>query len=160
MMCERIIPGPRSSRGHASRITHHAPVIVALFLFVTALRAETITLTPVADTSLLEAFPTNNFGGNEYFNSGTTQNYTANRGLLKFDLAAALPPNAKITAVTLTLEVVRTPVDGDNPSTFRLHRLLRDWGEGNKRGHPPQQSGLGQPATTNEATFLHRFAFT
>jgi hypothetical protein len=108
----------------------------------------------------MEAFPTNNLGGNEYFNSGTTQNYTTNRGLMKFDVAGALPANARITYVTLTVEVVRGPVDGDAPSNFGLHRVLRDWGEGNKSGHPPQQAGLGQPATTNEATWFHRFAFT
>jgi hypothetical protein len=123
-------------------------------------RAETALLTPIADTTLLEVFPTNNFGGNEYFNSGTTQNYTTNRGLMKFDIAGSIPSGATITYVSLTLEVVWSPVDGDTPSNFSLHRLRRDWGEGNKKGHPPQQSGLGQPATINEATWFHRFAFT
>lgn len=123
-------------------------------------RAETVYLIPNADTTLLEAFPTNNFGGNEYFNSGTTQNFTTNRALLKFDLLSTLPRNAKITYATLTVEVVGNPVAGDLPNSFGLHRVLRDWGEGNKAGHPPQQPGLGQAATAGEATFLHRFAFT
>ena len=108
----------------------------------------------------MEAFPANNFGGNEFFNAGTTQNYTTNRGLLKFDVAGRLPRNAKIIAATLTVEVVGTPVDGDTPSSFGLHRMRRDWGEGNKAGHPPQQSFLGQPAAAGEATFYDRAAFT
>ncbi|MEO5803593.1 MAG: DNRLRE domain-containing protein, partial [Verrucomicrobiota bacterium] len=91
---------------------------------------------------------------------GTTQNYTTNRGLMKFNIAGVLPRNAKITSVTLTVSVVGEPVDGDNPSTFALHRMLRDWGEGTGSGHPPQQSGLGRLAMTNEAIWSHRFAFT
>ena len=38
--------------------------------------------------------------------------------------------------------------------------MLRDWGEGTGSGHPPQQSGLGRLAITNEATWVNRFAFT
>jgi hypothetical protein len=119
--------------------------------------AETVYLTPSADTALLEAFPANNFGGQIYFNSGTTQNNTKNRGLLKFDIAGQLPPNAKIKSASLTLEVTRAPSDGDNPNTFELRRMLRDWGEGNKSGEAPL---LGAPASTNEANWTYRFAFT
>jgi len=140
--------------------------LITRFLFVFLLvrvglsGAETAYLFPSADTSIMEAFPINNFGGNEFFNAGTTQNYTTNRGLLKFDVAGTLPRNAKIIAATLTVEVVGTPVDGDTPSSFGLHRMLRDWGEGDKAGHPPQQSFLGQPAAVGEATFFDRAAFT
>lgn len=127
---------------------------------VSHVHAEVVYLRPSADTTLLQAFPYNNFGGNEYFNSGTTQNYTKNRGLMKFNVAGVLPPNAKITSVTLTVAVVGEPVDGNNPATFALHRMLRDWGEGTGSGHPPQQSGLGRLAITNEATWGDRFAST
>ena len=122
--------------------------------------SETVSFPPSADTTLIEAFPANNFGSNEFFNAGTTQNYTKNRALLKFDLAGHVPAGAKITSVSLTLEVVGVPVDGNTPSGFELRRVLRDWGEGNKAGHPPQQSGLGKAATTNEACWTHRFAST
>lgn len=148
---------------HSSFVIRHSSFSCLLLIFAFSLitaSAETVYLAPTADTTLLEAFPTNNFGGNEYFNSGTTQNFTTNRALLKFDLLSALPTNAKITSATLTVEVVGNPVAGDLPSSFGLHRVLRDWGEGNKAGHPPQQPGLGQAATAGEATFLHRFAFT
>jgi hypothetical protein len=135
-------------------------LVVVGFLWVNWSWAETLFLYPSADTSIMEAFPGNNFGGNEFFNSGTTQNFTTNRGLLKFDIAEVLPAKAKILAVSLTLEVVGSSVAGDLPSSFVLHRLLQDWGEGNKAGHPPQQPYLGQPATDGEATFLYRFAST
>ena len=119
--------------------------------------AQTLYLTPSADTALLETFPSNNFGGQLYLNAGTTQNFTKNRGLLKFDVAGQLPRNAKVTSARLTLEVTRSPSDDDHPSTFELRRVLRDWGEGNQSGQPPL---LGAPATTNEANWSYRFAFT
>src|ERR1051325_7941591 len=77
--------------------------------------SESVYLTPSADTALLAAFPTHNFGGQTYFNAGTTQNYTKNRGLLKFDVAGELPPHAKIVSASLTLDVQHTPSDGDTP---------------------------------------------
>jgi len=122
--------------------------------------AETVALRPSADTSLMQNYPSNNFGGNEYFISGTTQNYTTNRALLKFDVAAAVPRGSRILAATLTVDVIGEPAEPGVPSNFALHRLICDWGEGNKSGHPPQQIGLGKPATTNEATWFDRFAFT
>jgi hypothetical protein len=130
-----------------------------LLLIGHSLFADTVYLIPSADTSLLEAFPGNNFGGQLYFTSGTTQNYTKNRGLLKFNIAGQIPANAKIKSGMLSFEVTGSTAetDKDNPSTFQLRRMLRDWGEGNKSGQPPQ---LGAPATTNEANWTYRFAFT
>ena len=119
--------------------------------------AATAHVTPSADTALLENFPTNNLGGQTWFNAGTTQIFTKNRGLLKFDIATAIPAGARITAVSLTVHVTKSPVDGDLPSTFDLHRMLVDWGEGNKSGDPPL---LGAEATLGEANWTHRFALT
>lgn len=117
---------------------------------------ETVYLTPSADTSLLENFPDHNFGGQSYFNAGTTQNYTKNRGLLRFDLLGQVPVGATINSVTLTLEVVGEPAEPGTPSNFTLQRMLVGWGEGNKSGQPPQ---LGAPATIGEANWNERFAF-
>ena len=132
-------------------------MFIVLSFDLCALSFETVFLTPVADTALLQAFPSNNFGAPAYFNSGTTQTFLTNRGLMKFDLAAALPTGAKITFAQLSLEVVGQPVDGDTPSSFQLRRMLRDWGEGTKKGNPPT---LGAPATMGEANWTHRFAQT
>ena len=117
----------------------------------------TLYLTPSADTTLVEHYPSNNLGAQLFLNSGTTQIFTKNRALLKFDIAAQLPAAAKITSASLTLEVTGQPVDGDTPTTFELRRVLRDWGEGNKSGASPS---LGGPATLGEANWTHRFAFT
>jgi len=132
-------------------------LLILLSFKLCALSFESVFLTPVADTALLQSFPSNNFGAQVFFNSGTTQNYTTNRGLMKFDLATALPAGAKITFAQLLLEVVGQPVDGDAPSSFQLRRMLRDWGEGTKKGNPPT---LGALATAGEANWTHRFALT
>src|ERR1051325_6481211 len=134
--------------------------------------AGSVTLTPSADTTLMENYPTNNLGGARYFNSGSIQNgslpppyqYPRNRGLLKFDIAGQVPAGAKVTSVSLVVEV--TLIAADNPgssSQYDMHRVLRPWGEGDKFnfGSPSQDpQGLGAPATTNEATWFHRLAFT
>lgn len=132
------------------------PWLFILFVAV-ALHAETIYLKPVADTALLEAFPTNNFGGQRWFNAGTTQTYLKNRGLIRFDVAGALPANARILSAAMTVEVVGQPIDGYAIENFRLHRVLRNWAEGNNSGAPPR---LGSAADTNECNWTHRFAFT
>jgi hypothetical protein len=153
---------PQNRQAHRGIFARRAGLLLGLEFGIAtfcgpAEGGETAYLNPSADTALLENFPTNNFGGQKYFNAGTTQNYTRNRGLIKFDLAAQLPAGAKITAVSLTVEVVGQPIDGDNPSTFELHRMLRDWGEGAGSGNPPT---LGRPALPGEADWTYRFAQT
>jgi hypothetical protein len=114
-----------------------------------------VVLTPAADTTLMEVAPNNNLGGQIYFNSGTTQNGTRNRGLLQFDLSQ-IPQDAAITSVNLLLEVVHVPSCGYAPSDFGLHPVLAPWGEGNKR--TSLSPGQGAPATAGEATWNDRFA--
>lgn len=74
------------------------------------------------------------------------------RGLLAFDIAAAVPPGATITRVELTLNMSRT-ITG--PATVRLHRVLRDWGEG--ESDAPGEEGGGSPAEVGDATWIHTF---
>jgi hypothetical protein len=135
--------------------------VAAIFVWLSSgclgVVADTALLTPSADTAVLENFPTNNFGGQTWLNAGTTQNFTRNRGLLRFDVSGSLPAHARIRAVSLTVDVVRSPVDGDTPSTFDLHRMLIDWGEGRQHGDPPV---LGAPAQAGECNWTHRFAQT
>lgn len=121
-----------------------------------ALRADTVELTPVADTCIADYFPSNNFGAMTFFNGGTTQNYATNRGLLRFDLAA-VPAGSKILAAALTVEVVGQPGEPWNSANFGLHRLLQDWGEGDNFANKPQNAAA---AGTNEANWFYRFAFT
>lgn len=123
-------------------------------------RADSVTLPAVADTFIAQSFPDRNYGAAGFFNSGTTQSYTTNRGLLRFDPAAAIPAGAKILSAALTTEVTHHPSDPDAPwnsANFGLHRLLRDWGEGDNFATKPNNSTA---AGTNEANWSYRFAFT
>ena len=122
---------------------------------VRSLTAESIALTTIADTTLFELEPELNFGGQADLPAGTlgpSGNLKRCRVLFKFDIAAALPTNAVISSAALRLIVTKSP-DGRANSTFGLHRVLRDWGEGSKNGSPPG----GAPATESEATWGARF---
>jgi hypothetical protein len=72
------------------------------------------------------------------------------RGLIRFDIAGNIPSNAEILSVVLTMHVSRT-VSG--AQTIELRRALADWGEGTSISG----GGSGAPATTGDATWLHKF---
>ena len=123
-----------------------------------SLRADLLELTPDADTTLAEVSPGGNFGGADFFNTGTAGNRRTNRGLLHFSLSP-LPAGASLQSAELIMDVSRQPEDGLEGSTFELHRMLVSWGEG--AGVPdPLHPGRGVPATPGEATWTHRFAGT
>jgi hypothetical protein len=114
---------------------------------------------PIADTTLIEAAPSNNLGGMSYVNSGTTQNFTRNRGLFRFDVPGTIPSGSWVSNATFIIEVVGKPQDGFTPADFALHRMLKPWGEGNKIGDP-LHPGLGGPATEGDATWSSPSALT
>lgn len=121
--------------------------------------ADLFVMKPAADTTLIEVAPSNNLGGMAFVNAGTTQNFTRNRGLFRFDFTSVIPAGSWVSNVAFMIEVVGRPVDGFAPAVFGVHRLLKPWGEGDKLGdslHP----GFGAPATSGEATWSERFAST
>lgn len=113
-----------------------------------AVAQQSTTLVPVADTTLHEAFPDNNFGGGSTFTAGGRNMGGRARALLKFDPAGALPPGATVLSATLTLTV--TAVNGPE-SVFDLHRILADWGEGSG-----SDFSSGSPGGAGEATWNNR----
>jgi hypothetical protein len=62
-----------------------------------------------------------------------------------------LPDGAVIDGVVLTLHVSST--SDSIPRLFTLHRVVRDWGE----GQSSSAGGSGAPATAGDATWLHTF---
>jgi hypothetical protein len=134
-------------------------LLAAVLVFCSPLHGAVITLNPVADTMLMQAATGNNAGGTTWMNAGTANNGLNNRALVRFDPAGTLPANAQITFASLTLEVTRQPAANPVDSTFAISRVLQSWGEGNKvsSGSSP---GLGQVATSGEATWNDRFALT
>jgi hypothetical protein len=132
--------------------TWRASILLSLLLFapISWVRAQTALLAPIADTTLLESNPLNNLGALDNLTAGTSDEGFLSRALLRFDVSSSIPVGASITQVNLFVAVVTFPLGGD--SNFGLHRLLRDWGEGDK-----DESDVGAPATTGEATWLSRF---
>jgi hypothetical protein len=120
--------------------------------------AASVTLHPVADSSLLEVAPTNNNGALRWVNAGTTQNGPRTRGLFRFDPAAVLPTNALIVSASVAFELTGQPAMGETiPSaSFGLHRMFRPWGEGTKT-NGPFAIGQGQPASPGEVTWESAF---
>jgi hypothetical protein len=129
-------------------------IILSLDVFAGA-----VSIIPVADTSLLEFFPSNNIGGAIELIAGTGENLTRHRPLIKFDVAGQLPTGARVTAAQLVLEVTKVPQNGFAFAEYGLHRMLKDWGEGNKVSSTNCMScaGSGWPASTNEACWLDAF---
>jgi hypothetical protein len=133
---------------------------LALGFHACQVRAESVVLTSVADTTLIENAPDYNLGGALIVNAGTTQTFTRNRGLFRFDFTGQIPPGSRITNVDFVVEVTGQPKEEQASSSFGLHRVLQPWGEGDKSSPDPNHPGLAAPATSGEATWNHRFAFT
>lgn len=132
--------------------------LAGLACFVPAGRCDSVTLIPIADTTIMETAPSNNNGGLAWFTSGGNHYAVRSRALIKFDIAGNIPAHSQITAASLELTVTKTPGDGYAVGYFDLHRLLRNWGEGGKS--TANSPGQGLPASTNEATWLSPLAYT
>jgi hypothetical protein len=127
---------------------------VALLCSAAGLPAETVTLTPSADTSMFEFAPLNNLGGMMTLAAGRTASRGPARALIKFDITNAVPAGAQIVAARVRVVVVKANFF-PQPSTFVLHRVLVDWGEGdNGTG---DASGSGSLAAEGEATWRAGF---
>jgi hypothetical protein len=91
-------------------------------------------------------------GAGQHFFVGRTTLGLLRRALVAFDVGRSIPSGSQITNVTLTLNMSQTSSGAD---TIGLHRVLADWGEGTSAALGNE--GGGAPATTNDATWIHRF---
>ena len=116
--------------------------------------APTITLNPSKDNTLYEYVDVDlsNGAGNHFFAGRTGQGYIR-RGVLAFDIAGNIPPGSAITGVSLSMRLSRG--GGNGTPMIELHKLIADWGEGTSIASG--QEGQGALATTNDATWRHRF---
>jgi hypothetical protein len=129
----------------------------AVFLLLTLLlggpvSAETVIIEADRDATLIED-PDGELanGGGPLFVGRTAQDENGvRRALLHFDVAAALPEQAIIEDVSLTLHMLPSHPE---VRRLRLYRVLADWGEG------PSFSGGGggAQAEPGDATWLHTF---
>jgi hypothetical protein len=105
------------------------------------------------DTTLIEDAEGDaaNGSGPAFFAGRTNQSlYSIRRAVVRFDVASALPQNAVIDRVFLTLY---QGSNNEQPSDVSLHRVLADWGEGASFSG----GGGGAPAEPDDATWLHTF---
>jgi hypothetical protein len=117
--------------------------------------AAIIVINPSKDNTLYEYDPAegdHSNGAGFHFFAGENGMGELRRGLLAFDIAAAIPAGSTITAVSLTMNMSMTPA---GTLIVELHKVLADWGEGTS--HAPMGEGDGASATPNDATWRHRF---
>jgi cysteine-rich repeat protein len=91
-------------------------------------------------------------GAGEYFFAGVVANGSLRRGLLSFDVGAAIPAGSTVHDVILTLNMSRSIAGAE---TVGLHALQTDWGEADSDA--PGQEGAGTLALPGDATWLYNF---
>ena len=111
-----------------------------------------VTLTPTKDNTLYQdtTGSLSNGAGMHLFVGATNQG-RARRAVIAFDIASNLPAGARIQSVRLTLNMSRSLA---GPQTVQLRRLLAGWGQGTSNAGVNE--GGGAPATSGDATWLHR----
>jgi hypothetical protein len=123
----------------------------SLIACATAL-ADTLTLNPVADNTLIQdaagAYSAgasyNVFSGRVGSNGGTT----FRRALIRFDLSA-IPPGSTVTSVQLRMYMSQGQ---GGTRSHALHRMSASWGEAGSFSF----GGAGAPAQAGDATWIHR----
>jgi hypothetical protein len=104
-----------------------------------------VTLVQTPDGSLA------NGSGPAIFVGRTAQDRNSiRRALLYFDVASALPENAIIDEVWLTLYLAPS---NPGPQEIRIHRVQSDWGE----GASSSSGGGGKPSQPGDSTWIHTF---
>ncbi len=126
--------------------------VLLAFGAITA-RGEIIELGAAADNTLYEhQFGVLSNGKGKHFFSGRTAQGEIRRGLVRFDVASALPSFAVVTSAQLVLHMSQS-TSGGRP--VALHRTLGDWGEGESVATGGE--GTGTNAMAGDATWLHTF---
>lgn len=130
-------------------------ILLAALVSFSSLHAQTtVTVQCAADNTLYQTLTgdASNGAGASIF-VGQNAFGSIRRAVLRFDVAAALPAGARVLTAQLNLNSVQTTVALPHPMTG--HRLLQSWGEGTSVA--TGGGGGGGVATTNDATWLHRF---
>ena len=121
-------------------------------LMVTSVFAEMVHIPADRDATLIEDAGGGAANGLGPLFAGHTnqQLFGVRRALVRFDVASALPENAIIDRVFLSLYQNSSNTE---PSSVSLHRVLGDWGEGASFSN----GGSGAAAEPGDATWMHTF---
>lgn len=137
----------------ASKVAGVIALGVVLVLSAVGLRAEVVIVDAAQDNTLYEDLNGQfSNGSGDYLFAGRTQGAGLRRGLIAFDVAAAVPAGSTIDDVAFGLFMSKTIV---GPEFVKVHRALADWGEG--ASDAPGEEGAGAPAEPGDATWLHTF---
>ncbi|MBN8645506.1 MAG: multicopper oxidase domain-containing protein [Planctomycetes bacterium] len=138
-----------------------APALVsalaALWSSAAAVARPTVNLTPTADATLYqdtEGDIANGAGQSLYAGKTNQSSNFLRRTLIKFDLSS-IPAGSTITAVNLKLRCSKVPTGAVGTYSFTLTKVSTTWGEGTSNASGDE--GAGTTATTNSATWQHRF---
>src|SRR5262245_20500127 len=106
---------------------------VVLLLTLRA-RADIVTIGSANDTTIFSRFVDNSDGGGPGMFAGTDGVPSILRGLIRFNIAGAVPAGSTITDVQLTLNLGLVAGSGGmpdtTPRTISLYHATSDWGEG------------------------------
>jgi len=146
----------------SKRIKGSLRALLALLLLCPALRAQTVQILPAQDNTLFQPDTLgdrSSGAGPQVFAGrvgGVGGAVGLRRGVLAFDVAAAVPAGSTILAATLTLTCSHAPVfDRTNTRTHRLRRATAGWGEsGSDAGI---NNGSGAAPAPGDATWSHTF---
>ena len=121
-------------------------------LIVTSVFAERVHIPADRDATLIEDAGGGVANGLGPLFAGHTnqQLFGVRRALVRFDVASALPENAIIDRVFLSLYQNSSNTE---PSSVSLHRVLADWGEGASFSN----GGGGAVAESGDTTWMHTF---
>ncbi len=121
--------------------------------FGSVAQAQTVVLEPIADTSISreETGESNGLGQHLFVGAtGPGGGSALRRALVRFDVSS-IPADARITAVSLTMNASRT---GASAQTLTLTPLTEGWGEGTSDASANE--GRLAAATAGDATWLMR----
>ncbi|MDH3512896.1 MAG: DNRLRE domain-containing protein [Gammaproteobacteria bacterium] len=120
-------------------------LILTGLTFSTLAIAEMLSANPSTDATIFSGGGVNGTGG---LFVGTNGLGDQRRALLSFDLSA-IPAGAVITDVSLTLTIE----NAQGPVTGSLHRLLKDWAEGDQGGTGQGGGMPSQPTGGNDVSW-------
>ena len=131
-----------------------AAAIPACAALACAAAADTVTLEPIADGTLIESTTAQQYALGAALNIycgrvGTNGAGTLRRAMVRYDLSA-LPPGAVVTGVSLKVYMSQT---NSGAQTINMHRLQEKWGEGASFAF----GGGGTVPETNDATWIHTY---
>ena len=107
-----------------------------------------ITITPSKDNTLYQSGDGSlSDGAGPHFFVGETGGGLSRRGLLAFDIAAAVPAGAAITNVSLALNLSKAASNSASRN-ITLHTLTQNWGEGSSDSGDPGGRGRPPPPAT------------